>query len=64
MKNNIFCMTNSQYERAIQIAKDNNITGDTLRRFVMFLVEWSELRGKDWTNDAGYASEWASRFKK
>lgn len=56
-------MTDSQYARAMEIAEDNNLV---IRpdRFAKFLVEWSKLRGKDWTKDAGYAGEWAERFRK
>ena len=56
-------MTNAQYVRAVEVAKRNNLQGETMPRFVKFLVEWSDLRGKDWTIDDGYNDEWAERFR-
>lgn len=57
-------MTDAQYVRALEVAKRNGLYGDTSRRFVRFLVEWSDLRGKDWTKDDGYNDEWAIRFRR
>lgn len=55
-------MTDQKYARAIKIARENGLEAPS--RFVRFLIEWGDIRGKDWTQDECYAGEWAKRFKK